>query len=89
MYRYDKPSHRVYMTFFLRQGWCVQFLEADLRTPLPRTFTFANPKKICELAQHGKATPEVVEEPERGIANGRGGCYLTLIAAQYARLTRP
>jgi hypothetical protein len=31
----DQPTtRRVYMTFFLRQGWNVQFLEADLRTPL-------------------------------------------------------
>ena len=24
------------MTFFLREGWYIQFLEADLKTPLPR-----------------------------------------------------
>ena len=35
MSRYDRPSHRVYMTFFLRQGWQVSFLEADARTPCP------------------------------------------------------
>lgn len=40
MSRYDRPSHRVFMTFFLRSGWQVQFLEADLITPLPRKFTF-------------------------------------------------
>jgi hypothetical protein len=34
MSRYDRPSHRVYMYFFQRQGWQVQFLEADLKTPL-------------------------------------------------------
>jgi hypothetical protein len=83
------PTFRVYMTFFLRSGWYVQFLEADLRTPLPRTYTFKDPKKICELAQHGGATPEAVEGLEREIANGRGGCYLNLTAAQYARLKRP
>jgi hypothetical protein len=38
------------MTFFLRKGWQVQFTEGDLKTPLPRTFTFANPEKIRELA---------------------------------------
>jgi hypothetical protein len=83
------PSHLVYMTFFLRQGWYVQFLQADLRTPLPRTFTLSDPKKICELAEQGQATAEAVEGLEREIANGRGGCYLTLTAAQYAKLTRP
>ena len=28
----SEGSHRVYMTFFLRQGCNIQFLEADLRT---------------------------------------------------------
>jgi hypothetical protein len=35
MRRYDRPSHQVYMYFFLRSGWQVQFLEPDLKTPLP------------------------------------------------------
>jgi hypothetical protein len=39
------------MTFFLRSGWYVQFTEPDLRTPLPRRFTFQNPEKIRELAR--------------------------------------
>ena len=43
------------MSFFSRQGWQVQFLEADLKTPLPRRFTFADPKKIRELARRGEA----------------------------------
>jgi hypothetical protein len=53
--RYDRPSHRVYMTFFFRKGWQVQFCEADLKTPLPRTFTFVDPEKIRELARRGEA----------------------------------
>ena len=32
MSRYDRPSHRVYMPFFMRSGWQVQFLEPDLKT---------------------------------------------------------
>src|SRR6202041_2982080 len=55
MSRYDRPSHRVYMTFFLREGWYVQFLEADLKTPLPLKLTFADPEKIRELARRGEA----------------------------------
>jgi hypothetical protein len=35
MSRYTKANHSVYMTFFFRSGWQVQFLEADLKTPLP------------------------------------------------------
>ena len=37
MSRYDRPSHQVYMYFFLRSGWQVQFLEADLKTRCPRS----------------------------------------------------
>jgi hypothetical protein len=55
MSRYDRPSHRVYCTFFLRQGRQVQFVEADLKTPLPRTLTFTDPENIRELARRGEA----------------------------------
>jgi hypothetical protein len=55
MSRYDRPSRRVYCTFFFRKGWQVQFCEADLKTPLPRTLTFADPEKIRELARRGEA----------------------------------
>lgn len=46
-----RPSstHRVYMYFFLRQGWHISFLEPDLITPLPRKLTFASPEKILEM----------------------------------------
>ena len=52
---YDRPTHRVFMTFFYRAGWQVQFCEADLKTPLPRQFTFNDPEKIRELARRGEA----------------------------------
>jgi hypothetical protein len=55
MSRYDRPSHQVYMYFFLRSGWQVQFTEADLKTPLPRKLTFTDPEKIRELARRGEA----------------------------------
>jgi hypothetical protein len=55
MSRNDRPSHQVYMFFFMRSGWQVQFLEANLKTPLPRKFTFADPEKIRELARRGEA----------------------------------
>ena len=34
--RYQNDQHRVYMVFQDRHGWHCQFLEADLKTPLPR-----------------------------------------------------
>jgi len=30
------------MSFMSRDGWRVQFVEADLKTPRPRVFTFAD-----------------------------------------------
>jgi hypothetical protein len=55
MSRYTKVNHSVYMTFFFRSGWQVQFTEGDLKTLLPRTFTFVDPEKIRELARRGEA----------------------------------
>ena len=91
MSRYGRPSHRVYMSFFSRSGWQVQFLEADLKTPLPRKFTFADPEKIRELARKGEAwgDSESRQMLEHAIENGRGGVYLRLTAEQYARLRQP
>jgi hypothetical protein len=43
------------MYFFKRGGWEVQFLEADLKTGLPRKLTFTDPEKIRELARRGEA----------------------------------
>ena len=90
MSRYDRPSHRVFMTFFLRSGWQVQFLESDLRTPLPRKFTFTDPDKIRELARKGEAwgDSESRQMLEYAIENGRGGVYLRLTPDQYKKLRR-
>ena len=76
------------MTFFLRSGWQVQFLEADLKTPLPRRFIFADPEKIRELARRGEAwgTSEARQMLENAIETGRGGVYLRLTAEQYGKL---
>ena len=88
MFRYDRPSHQVYMYFFKRGGWEIQFLEPDLKTPLPRKLTFADPEKIRELARRGEAwgTSEAKQMLEHAIETGRGGIYLRLSSAQYARL---
>jgi hypothetical protein len=75
MSRYDRPSHKVYMTFFRRDGWYVQFLEADAKTPLPRTFTFTDPEKIRQLARRGEAwaDSESRQMLELAIEKGRVG----------------
>jgi hypothetical protein len=90
MSRYDRPSHQVYMYFFKRGGWQVQFTEADLKTPLPRKLTFTDPEKIRELAKRGEAwgDSESRQMLEHAIETGRGGVYLRLTPEQYAKLRR-
>ena len=79
------------MSFFFRKGWQVQFLEPDLKTSLPRKFTFADPEKIRELARRGEAwgDSESRQMLEHAIETGRGGVYLRLTPEQYRKLRRP
>jgi hypothetical protein len=83
-----RPKHRIYMSFFLRSGWYVSFLESDLKTPLARTFNFADPEKIRDLARRGDAlgTLEARQMMEQAIETGRGGLYLNLTEDQYRKL---
>ena len=41
------------MSYMLRNGWHCHFLEADLKTPLPRKLNFPSPEKIVETAERG------------------------------------
>jgi len=45
--------HRVYVSFMDRHGWQCQFLEADLKTPLPKRLHFSSSDKIIELVERG------------------------------------
>jgi hypothetical protein len=55
MSRYDRPSHRVYLSFMLFHGsWHCQFLESDAETAEPRTLNFADPEKIRSRQGAGK-----------------------------------
>ena len=46
-------THRVYVSFQLRDDWLCQFLEADLQTPLPKRLHFASSDKVVELVERG------------------------------------
>jgi hypothetical protein len=87
----DRPTHRIFMTFFLRAGRQVSFLEADLKTPLFRTFTFADPEKIRELGRRGEpwGTLEDKQALEDAIEMGRGGMFLNLTADQIQEASDP
>jgi hypothetical protein len=84
-----RPRHRIYMSFFLRSGWYVSFLEPDLKTPLARTFNFSDPEKIRDLARRGGVLDTLLEAKqmmEQAIETGRGGLFLSLTEDQYRKL---
>jgi hypothetical protein len=79
---------RVYMSFMDRKGWQVQFLEQDLKTPLPRKLHFASPDKVVELVERGGGLSNLESRQalDQAIEIGRGGVFLNLTEEQYARL---
>ena len=82
------PTRRVYMSYILRNGWHCHFLEADLKTPLPRKLNFPSPEKIVETAERGGYVMNLEgrQALENGIEKGRGGIWLLLTEEQYQRL---
>jgi hypothetical protein len=76
------------MSFQCRYGWQVQFLEADLKTPLPRKLHFTSSDKIIELVERGNGLPNLESRQalDQAIEIGRGGVFLNLTAEQYAKL---
>ena len=81
--------HRVYMSFQDRRGWQVQFLEADLKTPLPRKLHFTSSDKIIGLVERGGGLSNLESRQalDHAIEIGRGGVFLSLTEEQYAKLT--
>lgn len=84
-------TRRVYMSFFARAGWQIQFLEEDLRTPLPRKLTFAESDKILEIYERWGTEKKLEDRSafEYAINNGRGGIWLSLSAEEYEKLKLP
>ena len=76
------------MYFMQRQGWYCQFLEADLKTSLPRKLNLDGPEKLIEMAKHGVGTPNLEADQmlRYGIEMGRGGVWLSLTEVQYQKL---
>lgn len=79
---------RVYAFFMCREGWHVQFLETDLRTPLRKQLNLTHESKIIELAERGGADLSLEGRAplDHGIQIGRGGIWLNLTDEQYGRL---
>jgi hypothetical protein len=79
------------MHFMFRKGWLCQFLEEDLKTPLPRTVLFEDDQEIWEMAKRGGFTLNISgrQELEEAIRRRRGGIWLELTPEQYEKLRRP
>jgi hypothetical protein len=88
--RCSPRRHKAYMHFMLNQGWLCQFLEPDLRTPLPRQLTFQDPAKIVAMAEGGGALKDLAARQalDYALQMGRGSMWLMLTPEQYAKLTR-
>ena len=71
-----------------RKGWVCQFLEEDLKTPLPRRVTLGSHEKVREMARRGGAAMslDVLQALDHGIEIGRGGIWLELTDEQYRAL---
>ena len=80
--------HRVYLSFQCRNGWHCQFLEQDLRTPLPRKLHFKSAEKVIELVARGGGLGNLESKQmlDQAIEMGRGGVFLSLTPEQYAEL---
>ena len=88
--RGERKRHRVYMSFMDRQGWFCQFLEEDLKTPLPKKVIVKNQDKVREIARRGGCNMnlESLQALEHGIEIGRGGVWLELTEEQYQKLAQ-
>jgi hypothetical protein len=78
------------MYYMFRDSWHCQFLEADLKTPLPKKLSFPEPQKIFDLAERGgyAMNLEGRQALEHGIEKGRGGIWLLLTGEQYEKLKK-
>ena len=78
------------MHFMLREDWYCQFLEEDLKTPLPRKVRLKESEKIFEMAERGgySMNLEGRQAIEQAILKGRGGIWLNLTEEQLSRLRR-
>jgi len=78
------------MCFFHSDTWRVQFLEADLKTPLPRTLAFRDASKVREMFDRfgDRKMLENRQALEHAVNNRNGGLWPDLTNEQYAQLKR-
>jgi hypothetical protein len=76
------------MTYLLRDGWSVQFLGPDLKTPVGRIRHLDSIDKVRELIARTPTLLDLAAKQaiEHAITVGRGGMYLLATSAQYQKL---
>ncbi len=72
--------------FMFRNGWLCQFLEKDLKTPLPRKVMPRCQEKVREMARRAAMSLDVLQALDHGIEIGRGGVWLEFTDEQYQKL---
>lgn len=80
--------HRIYMYYMYRTSWMCQFLEEDLKTPLPRRLYFRSPEKIRTIVEKVGNFADLQDRQslDYGLEIGRGGVWLQLTQEQYNQL---
>jgi hypothetical protein len=73
------------MSFMMRQGRHCQFLEENLKSPLPRKFQFPTSDKIVELVEHTGALRDLA--CRQWDQQGQRWVWLVLTREQYGKLT--
>lgn len=78
------------MSFQTQSGWRCQFLEEDLKTPIPVCLNLVRQERLFEIAEHGgfRLNLEGRQTIQRAIEIGRGGMWLELTEEQYQRLKK-
>lgn len=79
------------MYYMFRNSWTCQFLEEDLKTPLPRRLHFRSPDKIRAIVEKVGNFADLQDRQalDYGLGIGRGGVWLQLTEEQYGRLKTP
>jgi hypothetical protein len=74
-------------TLQVKQFWVVQYLEADLKTPLGRMYHYTDLNFVRGILTRADADADAWEQFESGIRRwGIGSCYLKLTPEQYKKL---
>jgi hypothetical protein len=74
-------------THCVKQFWVVQYLEADLKTPLGRMYRYTDLNFVRDILTRVHTDVEAWEKFESGIRRwGIGACFITLTPEQYKKL---